>query len=353
MPTINMRSCANLIKGQGVGSCFDEQVRLVSDGLGPGFSVHVNSRVKSDIIHYHTVNPNYYIERIIKKHKTAGIGYVHFLPDTLEESLDLPFIFKKMFYRYLLGFYNSMDYLVTVNPCVIPKLRDYGVTKPKIVYIPNFVSEQKFYPQEPETVATTKVKYGLPLNKFTVMGAGQLQIRKGVLDFVKTAECTPEVQFVWAGGFSFGKITDGYEQIRKIMDNPPPNLQFLGIIPREEMPDVYNMADMFFLPSYDELFPMSILEAMCCKKPILLRDIDIYPDILFDSYAKGKDVEAFSQVIQSMQQSPALVAQWKDKVWKCHLYYSEEHILAMWRQMYAEAYGKLKSEEVLITEGNA
>lgn len=49
-----------------------------------------------------------------------------------------------------------------------------------------------------------------------MIGIGQVQHRKGVLDFIEVAKKLPDVQFVWAGGFSFGKITSGYEELKKI-----------------------------------------------------------------------------------------------------------------------------------------
>ena len=62
---------------------------------------------------------------------------------------------------------------------------------------------------------------------------------------------------MWAGGFSFGKISEGYEEIREAMKHAPKNIKFLGIVDREKMNEVYNMADVMFLPSYEELFPMT------------------------------------------------------------------------------------------------
>ena len=82
--------------------------------------------------------------------------------------------------------------------------------------------------------------------------------------------------FVWAGGFSFGRISDGYEEIRKMMKHLPPNVRFLGIVDREKMNEIYNMADVMFLPSYEELFPMTILESMNCAVPVLVRNLPIY-----------------------------------------------------------------------------
>lgn len=344
MPTINVRSSANLIKGQGVSSCYNEQLKLVSEGLGSKYKFYVNSMKKSDIVHYHTVNLTYYFERLLQKHKKAGIGYVHFLPDTVDNSLDMPLLFKKVFYKYLLSFYNSMDYLVAVNPCVIEKLREYGVNKPKIIYIPNYVSEKEFYPLSQEKINSIKEKYSMPKNKFIALGVGQLQTRKGIFDFVETAKNLPHIQFIWAGGFSFGKISDGYKEIKSIVKNAPDNIKFLGIIEREKMNNIYNMSDVLFLPSFDELFPMSILEAYSCKVPVLLRDIDIYPRILFDSYMKSSSTSGFSKILSELSKNKSIQNYWQNKVWDCHEYYSKENILKMWDNLYNEAYNELKRD---------
>ena len=103
----------------------------------------------------------------------------------------------------------------------------------------------------------------------------------------------PDCQFVWAGGFSFGKISEGYEEIRALMKNLPSNVKFLGLVDREKMNEVYNMADVMFLPSYEELFPMTILESMNCALPVLVRDLPEYRPILFDHALTGRNTEEF------------------------------------------------------------
>jgi 1,2-diacylglycerol-3-alpha-glucose alpha-1,2-galactosyltransferase len=324
------------VKSQGVGSCYDEQVGLVQEGL-TGFIVSENKRGRFDLVHYHTVNLQYYFERLLNRHSTVGIGYVHFLPETLDESLRLPGFARKAFYRYLLAFYNSMDYLVTVNPYFVERIRSYGIARPKVLCIPNFVSSKSFYPMSDERIRASRLQYGIPINKFVVLGVGQLQTRKGVFDFVETAEKMPEVHFVWAGGFSFGRISDGYEEIKRLLIKPPENVTFLGILEREQMPDVYNMADMMFLPSYDELFPMSILEALCCRKPVLVRDIPLYSDILFDYCMKGRSTDEFAVQINNIAVDTAAYNQWCEKSWECHQLYSEENILRQWTSFYQNA----------------
>src|SRR5699024_906030 len=122
---------------------------------------------------------------------------------------------------------------------------------------PNVVSEKNFYPLGKEEKRKAREKYGIRPEAFTILCAGQLQRRKGVFDFLDVAEKMPECQFVWAGGFSFGKISEGYEEIKARMENLPENVKFLGLVDREEMNQIYNMADVMFLPSYEELFPMT------------------------------------------------------------------------------------------------
>ena len=53
MVRINMLSSAGMTKGHGVLSAFEEQTKLVSEGLGPNYTVVINSWKKSDILHFH------------------------------------------------------------------------------------------------------------------------------------------------------------------------------------------------------------------------------------------------------------------------------------------------------------
>jgi len=337
MPTINMRSTATSVKGQGVGSVYEDQVSLVKSRLSSDFNITENRMGRFDIEHYHTINPTYYLNRIINRKSSSGICYVHFLPETVEQSIRLPRFFKKVFYKYILAFYNSMDYLVVVNPYMIDMLKEHGVTKPEQLCIPNFASSDMFYPLEKSETAALKEKYALPPDGFTVLGVGQLQTRKGIVDFVETAKQLPHIQFVWAGGFSFGKLNDGYEAINKIVKNPPENVRFLGIVDRSEMPGLYNLADIMFLPSYEELFPMAILEAHCCKTPVLLRDTEFYQAIFEDNYLKAKNVDGFVSILHDLSKIPEFLASQGEKAWDLRLKYGEEKILSQWRDLYERA----------------
>ena len=66
------------------------------------------------------------------------------------------------------------------------------------------------------------------------------------------------------------------------MDELPSNVHFLGLVERERMNEFFNMGDVMLQLSFEELFPMTILESMNANIPLLLRDLREYRPILFD-----------------------------------------------------------------------
>ncbi|MEE9113974.1 MAG: glycosyltransferase family 4 protein [Lactobacillus delbrueckii] len=337
MIRINMFSQADSVAGQGVGAAYLELIRLLRTHLVDDFYVTINKYGRSDLTHYHTINPTYFANSFSPA-RGRKIGYVHFLPDTLEGSIKLPGVAKKVFYQYVIDFYKRMDQIVVVNPIFIDKLTEYGLDRNKIRYIPNFVAKSEFYEQTQAKKNATRQELGIPQDKFVVFGDGQVQARKGVDDFAKLAEANPDYQFIWAGGFSFGKITDGYDHFKQLVENPPKNLTFTGIIDREKLVDYLNMADLFLLPSFDELFPMSVLEAFSCGTPVLLRDLDLYRAIIDGYYLAGKDSDEMNEQLRFAATHPEVLARQQELSRKASQQYSEDHLAEIWRDFYQEQY---------------
>ncbi|MDY6392868.1 MAG: glycosyltransferase family 4 protein [Bacilli bacterium] len=341
---IRMLSSATSVSGQGVGSAYMEQVALVREQADL-FEVYENGQKgKSDINHVHTVNPTYRL-RMDKHH--VNVIYVHFIPSTLDGSLRFPKPIFSIFKKYVIGTYRKADEVVVVNPSFIPPLVELGIPEENITYIPNYVSKDQFHSLPKEEVEKIRASYGVDKDAFVVLGCGQVQTRKGVLDYIECAKHNPDLTFVWAGGFSFGKITDGYEELKAIMDNPPSNVKFIGIIDRAKMNDVFNMADMLFMPSLSELFPMSILEAVNCSKPVLLRDLELYEGILFSWYRKAHDVDGFSSEIRKLYENKDYYEESAKLSDKIAAFYSKEHVAALWREYYPRIYKKWATKKKL------
>ncbi len=336
---ITMFSSAGTVAGQGVGSAYEEQVNLVREGAPEWFDVEINKWTSEpDIQHFHTIDPAFLLR--MKNKKAVNIAYCHFLPDTLEESLRIPKPFYPLAESYIIHFYDSADQLVVVNPSFIKDLERFHIDPKKITYIPNYVSKERFHPLGQEDRHEWRSRYGLKDNDFVILGCGQVQTRKGVQDFVKTAQMLPEAKFVWAGGFSFGALTEGYDELKAIMDNPPENVIFTGIIERESMVHIYNMTDVLFIPSFNELFPMTILEAVNLGIPLVTRDLELYRDILFDSYQYAQDNNGFLSLLESLMKDKDQYTYWSKKSDELAQFYSKEHVLEMWKKFYVEAWEK-------------
>lgn len=329
--TIFMSFTGDKIEGQGVGSATSEQINLITHLCTNEFKVVTRSK-KYDIMHVHTIDPRSILRS--KNTKKPLVTHVHLLPETLSGSIKLPKSLMKMMFKILLNQYHRSDKLVVVNPSFIKDLVRYGIKEEKIEYIPNFVSEKTFYELELSEKQKIKEHFKLKPDSFVVLGVGQVQTRKGVLDFIDVAQKLPDIQFVWAGGFSFGSITDGHKELKKVMEHPPKNVLFTGIVPRGQMNDIYNMADVLFMPSYNELFPMAILEACSSNTPILLRDLELYQDILFDHYLRGSNNDEFVELISKLKSDPTFYQSALNHALEVKTYYSRENIKQKWIQFY-------------------
>lgn len=331
---INMLSKADSVEGQGVGSAYLEQVGLLREGASDVFDIVINDKNDADIVHVHSINPNFYFK--MKNTKGVSVCYVHFLPHTLDGSIKLPKPIFNIFKKYVIKFYNNADHLVVVNPIFIKDLEKYNIKREKITYIPNYVSKDNFYKKSKKEKDNIRSELGISKDSFVVLGVGQIQTRKGVLDFVSVAKSLPDITFVWCGGFSFGKITDGYDELKQVYENPPSNLKFLGIVPRDKMNDMFNMADLLFMPSYNELFPMAILEAVNIGIPLLLRDLDLYEDILFKKYLSGNNNDEFVLCIKKLSSDSKFYQKYSKLSDEISDYYSKENILKIWIKFYQD-----------------
>ena len=216
MIRITMFSSAETVPGQGVGSAYRELINLLTARFKDKFQVRINSLAPADISHYHTIDFWFYLNTFLPG-RGRRVGYVHFLPETLEGSINLHWPVKNIFYWYVMAFYKRMDHIVVVNPTFIDKLVALGVKREKVTYIPNFVTKTQFHPLSDEQKVALRKQFDIDQDAFVVLGVGQIQERKGIWDFIAMAKDNPDWTFVWVGGFSFGSITAGYDELKKVL----------------------------------------------------------------------------------------------------------------------------------------
>lgn len=330
--SVNMLSVADIVKGHGVETAYNELVHLLEKYGKNDLNIVKNKGEDYDVLHLHTVDPVGYIKQ--KMTKSTTLTSVHFLPNTLDGALKIPRVFSNIYAWWVKKIYLDSDYLVVVNPTYVDEISKLGFDKNKIFYIPNIVSNDSFYVISEKEKDRFRKKYGYNKDDFIVVSVGQLHKGKGVLDFVKIAKENPDIKFLWVGGFNFGNVMEGYDEIKEVYDNPPKNLRFSGIVDRKEVNILCNISDVFFLPSYYESFALVALEASHTEKPIILRKLDTYKNIYYDNVLYGKNNDEFVKYIRMLKEDKKFYNKSVKMTKKINKMYTEKEIYKKWLKLY-------------------
>ena len=123
--------------------------------------------------------------------------------------------------------------------------------------------------------------------------------RPDAAEFTELARRMPEVRFIWFGRAGEGRLTDA---VREAMDAAPGNVLFAGYVPADELRDAYCGADAFVFLSHQETEGISVLEALACGTPTLVRDIPVYDNWLEEgkSVYKADSLTAFARKLQDI-----------------------------------------------------
>lgn len=337
MMEIDILSTADKFPGQGVCSATQDHIYLLEKYSD--YDIYQNIFFgKYDIIHVHTVNPKSFFSLLFHKKNSFSVVTSHVVPNSLKGSLKINKFLIFLFKIYLLGFYNLSDIVLAVSEETENELiNDLKIKQDKIKVLPNIVRKDLFY-TKPEEKKSRKVllrkKYGYDLDDFIVLGAGQVQPRKGVRDFCEIASNLKDMKFIWVGGMPFQKMTDGYEEMIELINNPPHNLFFTGIIDREKMIDFYNMSDVFFLPSLQETFGLVVLEAAGSGLPIVLRDLEVYKTIFEFNYLSSETIEEFIFILKKLKNNKNFYNEYEKKSYQLFDKYDEKQTFNELKNIY-------------------
>lgn len=282
-------------KGQGVHSAFVEHVKLMKEKNDIG--VVVNGEGYGDIFHSHTYGPYYFWKG--RKYKGKRIFTAHVIPDSVKGSFPVWRFWMPFVKLYLKKVYSYADVCIAISPNVSAAIRDLGAHT-NIEMITNPVRIDRWKRTESMRISGRK-KLGMNGNDFLVMGAGQLEGRKGVDDFLEIAEAMPELRFVWVGGRPFGLMTEGIKRINNKIAKASSHIRFTGLLDFSEMPEMYAAADLFLFPSYQENCPLAPLEAAASGMPVIFRDLKEYASLYEHPYLKATNIAEFISLIHRLK----------------------------------------------------
>ena len=150
----------------------------------------------------------------------------------------------------------------------------YAVNKPAYA-LRNVVDERVFKDRVLEyREAKTELRdeLGIPLSKRMLLTVARLAPEKGMEEFLSAISSLPESV---SGRFSLVIAGDGplREQLTALTRRLfIPNVRFAGHLTEDEMSKMYAAADSFLLPSLQDPNPLSVIEALWARLPLLLSD---------------------------------------------------------------------------------
>lgn len=259
--------------------------------------IKINSLGKADITHIHSFGPLSLYKLLTNKHTVVS---THVVPATISWSFKGSKYWGNIFKKYLVFFYNHADLILALHSGVKEELESIGVVK-RIEVLANPIDTDVFRPDE-KLRDKGRERLFISKNSFVVLSSGSLMKRKGIRDFLEVAKTLPLITFVWVGD-NASMLFDIDVKKKDVFKNKFPNILFPGNFSYEQMPEIYNTADVLFFPSYQEIASMVILEAAACGLPLILRDLPDYLSLYKKNYVACSTNAQFKKAIQDMMQN--------------------------------------------------
>lgn len=201
-------------------------------------------------------------------------------------SLYFPKTFTKItVFRYKLLFSKTIktsDKIITVSHHTKQDIMKYfkiPEDKIKVIYE---AANGNYKPLKEDEVNKIRQKYNL--NYPFILYVGTLEPRKNIPTLLKAyyklkkQGIKHKLVITGKRGWKYKSI---FETIEKL--NLQKDVIFTGYVPDEDLPGLYNAADLFVYPSLYEGFGLPPLEAMACGTPVITSNTSSLPEVVGDA----------------------------------------------------------------------
>ncbi len=245
------------------------EIQLYASKSSLSNSVEIGLKTKNGRIHNFLSMLNCYKKKNLVK---GEIIHCHY-PLTAFPFLDKPLVysehnwynlpearFHKTFFTPVFNFfqnqvYNKADRIIALSSEIQKIIQEKIEDKNKVVFIPNFVDSEVFVPKQKE--------------KNKILFVGRLAKEKNlsllieVLGEIKK-DFEFELQIIGAGPLR--------KELEEQAEKAEINHEFFGFVNHKELPFFFGNASIFILPSFFEVMPVVILEAMSSECGIIASD---------------------------------------------------------------------------------
>lgn len=144
--------------------------------------------------------------------------------------------------------------------------------------ISNGVDTARFHPDPEIDRVGIRRKYNLDPETPLFLYMGRLDGEKRIDVLIEAIVQLPDANFQLALGGYGSHESFLRRQVQAL--GVEERVNFIGYVVPDDLPSLYNSADVFVMPSPEELQSIATLEAMACGKPILAADSRALPELV-------------------------------------------------------------------------
>lgn len=167
----------------------------------------------------------------------------------------------------------------------------------------------------PESIAQIKNKYRI--DKPYLFAVGSIEPRKNLASALIAFKALLETrkidyQFVIAGGKGW-ENESFYQLLKKLKIDD--YLVFTGYVPEEDLPALYQGAEVFVYPSFYEGFGLPVLEAMASGTPVITSNTSSLPEVTGEAalLVNPADIFEIYEAMEALLTNPSLREELKGK----------------------------------------
>lgn len=208
------------------------------------------------------------------------------------------------------------DKIITISEYARKEISGYFKLEEKsIAVVPNCY-EDRFRPiSDAEELEQIRSKYSLPSNY--ILYVGTIQPRKNLnlliksfFSLKKSGKISQKLVIAGRKGWLSSSLFDLIKEL-----GIEGEVIFTGFVPDEELPYIYNMADIFVYLSLFEGFGIPPLEAMACGIPVVCSNTTSLPEVVGDAgmLVNPMDQNAVEEAILKVLENPELRIDMREK----------------------------------------
>jgi 1,2-diacylglycerol 3-alpha-glucosyltransferase len=261
-----------------------------------------------DVLHCHI--PSFLSLACVLEARKKGLPSIatnHLLSETFSRNLFFDSTkFNKFFYKIVNSFYNLVDLVLCPSIYGLRTLRRYGL-KPNALVVSNGIELGKFNPNVNHEQFDRE--FGLKEENKKILYVGRLMEEKGLdvllnaYNIVETK--VPDTNLVIVGK---GHLQQNLEDQASKLGLK--NVIFTGFVSDSLLKQAYASSDLFVLPSYAEIQPLVLLEAMSMGLPAIGTSVGGIPEMILDGrngyVLKPGDHEGLAERIITILKNDAL-----------------------------------------------